>query len=118
MKTTTLIAVAALAATAMPFLAQEKAFAYCRGCAVGAGVIGGIAAGAIIGGAIANSQANAQASAGAPVYVAPPPPPPPGIEPADLAPGDAYGSAVCHIEKQRVWDDRGGQHWSNVEVCD
>ena len=45
------LAAAILVAAAMPSSAQ----AYCRGCAVGAGVIGGLAAGAIIGGAIANS---------------------------------------------------------------
>jgi hypothetical protein len=106
-----ILAVAALAVTAMSFQVHQ-AQAYCRGCAVGAGVIGGLAAGAIIGSAIANSQTNAAA----PVYVAPPSPPP-GIEPADL-PGDAMDSADCHIEKQRVWDNNGRQRWQSVEVCD
>lgn len=101
------VAVAAFAATAMPFEAQ----AYCRGCAVGAGVVGGLAAGAIIGSAIANS-----ARAQEPVYAAPPPPPP-GIAPADVDPNEAYDSAACHIEKQQIWD---GQGWrmSSAEVCE
>ncbi|MBV8790920.1 MAG: hypothetical protein JO205_03445 [Pseudolabrys sp.] len=101
------LAVAALAATAVSFDAQNAAQAYCRGCAVGAGVIGGIAAGAIIGGAIANSQA-------APVYVAPPPPPP-GVAPADVDPNEVYDSAVCHVE--RVWDEYR-QRWIRREICD
>ncbi len=104
------VAVAALAATAMSFPAQQ-AQAYCRGCAGGAGVIGGLAAGAIIGGAIANAQANAAE----PIYVAPPPPP--GIAPADVEPYEAYDSAACHIEKQQVWDGRGWR-FNSVEVCD
>jgi hypothetical protein len=53
----TIFALAAAATLAAGTLAApQPANAYCRGCAVGAGVIGGIAAGAIIGGAIANSQ--------------------------------------------------------------
>ena len=106
-----ILAVAAFAATAIPYQAQ----AYCRGCAVGAGVIGGIAAGAIIGNAIANSQARAQGYDG-PVYAAPPPPP--GIEPADVDPYEANDSAACHIEKQSMWDERGRRRWTNVEVCE
>ncbi len=103
------VAVAALAATAISFSAQSTAFAYCRGCAVGAGVIGGMAAGALIGSAIANSQANAAATA--------PSPPPPGMPPADVSPYDAYDSAACHVEKQQVWDGRGWR-WTNTEVCE
>jgi hypothetical protein len=93
----------------MPFKAQ----AYCRGCAVGAGVIGGVAAGAIIGGAIANSQA--QAAPG--VVYAPPPPPPPDIEPADV-PEDAMNSAACHFEQQAVLNEYGMRRWHTVEVCE
>ena len=105
-----IIAVAALAATAMSFSTQNSAQAYCRGCAVGAGVITGIAAGAIIGSAIANSTA--QALPPAPVYAAPPPPP-------DVAdPNDAMNSAVCHEERQRIWVDGVGYRWSTTEVCD
>src|SRR6266478_1528868 len=55
MKTTmTAIAAAgvfALAAVSVP----NDAYAGCRGCGVGFGILGGLAAGAIIGGAIANS---------------------------------------------------------------
>jgi hypothetical protein len=107
------IAVAALAATAMPFQARQ-AQAYCRGCAVGAGIIGGLAAGAIIGSAIANS---AQASAGEPVYAVPPPPPQ-GVAPADVDPNEAYDSAACHVERQPVRTEYGMTRWENVEVCD
>ena len=95
------LAVAALAATALPFQAQ----AYCRGCAVGAGAIGGVAAGAIVGSAIANG---AQAPGPAPAYGAPPPPD--GSE--------AMDSAVCQTRKQRVWVDGRGYRWTNTEVCD
>ena len=113
MKTiSTFIAVAALAATAMPFQTHE-AQAYCRGCAVGAGVIGGIAAGAIIGSAIANSQANA-----APPVMYAPPPPPPGIAPADVDPNEAFDSAACHFERQPVRTEYGMTRWENVEVCE
>ncbi|HKD27003.1 MAG TPA: hypothetical protein VKC66_14025 [Xanthobacteraceae bacterium] len=56
MKTTmTAIAAAgvfALAAVSIP----NDAYAGCRGCGVGFGILGGLAAGAIIGSAIANSQ--------------------------------------------------------------
>ena len=106
------LAAATLVAAAMPFPAQ----AYCRGCAVGAGVIGGIAAGAIIGSAIANSgQPNPGVS-----YV--PPPRDPGVEPADepndAKSYDAMDSAACHIEKQQRWVDGVGRRWTNVEICE
>ena len=68
------VAVAALAVTAMSLAKPDAANAYYRGCAVGAGVVTGIAAGAIIGSAIANSQAQA----GPPGVAYVPSPPPPG----------------------------------------
>ena len=95
------LAVAALAAAAMPSSAQ----AYCRGCAVGAGVVGGLAAGAIIGSAIANSAPPVY-YVPAPVYSAPPPPP------------EYVEGPACHIEKQRVWYQGYGWRWRRVEVCD
>jgi hypothetical protein len=65
----TLFAFAAAATIAAGTLsAPQPAEAYCRGCAVGAGVAGGLVAGAIIGGAIANSQPRYYAPA--PGYVA------------------------------------------------
>src|ERR1700755_2171734 len=103
------VAVAALAATAISLSAQNSALAYCRGCAVGAGVIGGMAAGALIGSAIANSQADAAVTA--------PSPPAPGMPPPDVSPYDAYDSAACHVERQQVWDGHGWR-WTNTEVCD
>jgi hypothetical protein len=70
-KTITTLAAAGALAVALT-AAPTDANAYCRGCAVGAGILGGLAAGAIIGGAIA---------AGPPVYYGPGPyyaaPPPP-----------------------------------------
>jgi hypothetical protein len=109
-----IVAVAALAATAMPFQVHQ-AQAYCRGCAVGAGAIGGIAAGALIGSAIANSQAQAQAQDALQDYA--PPPPPPGIEPADL-PNESMDSAACHFEQQSVANEYGMRRWQTVEVCE
>ncbi len=68
MKTTmTAIAAAgvfALAAVSVP----NDAYAGCRGCGIGLGIVGGLAAGAIIGGAIANSAYPAYAVT--PGYVA------------------------------------------------
>ena len=96
------LAAAALAAAAVPNVAE----AHCHGCGVAAGVVGGLAAGAIIGSAIANSQP-------APVYVAPPPPPPPAyyVEPADVEP-------ICHTVRRRIFIDGVGYRWTREEVCD
>jgi hypothetical protein len=100
----TALAVAAIVAAAMPSPAQ----AYCRGCAVGAGVIGGIAAGAIIGSAIANSQP--RYAAPAPVYDAPPPP-------AYIDEPEYVEGPVCHVERQRFWDGYGWR-MRRIQVCD
>jgi hypothetical protein len=97
------LAAAALVAAAMPSPAQ----AYCRGCAVGAGVIGGLAAGAIIGSAIANSQ---------PRYAEPDvvyaPPPPAYAEPPEYVDGP-----TCHMERRQFWDGYA-YRIRRVEVCD
>jgi hypothetical protein len=102
-KTFIALAAAILVAAAMPSSAQ----AYCRGCAVGAGVIGGLAAGAIIGGAIANSQPRYYEPA--PVYG---PPPPAYVEPPDYVDGP-----VCHTERQQVWDGNA-YRTRRIQVCD
>lgn len=89
------------AAASLAAMAPNSANAYCRGCAVGAGVIGGLAAGAIIGSAIA--QPRPYYYEPAPVYVAPPP---------------AYvDGPVCHIERHQYWDGYG-YRWRRVQVCD
>ena len=98
------LAAAALAAAAVPTVAQAR----CHGCGVAAGVVGGLAAGAIIGSAIANSG---------PTYVEPAPvygPPPPAYaEPSDVVEG-----GVCYIERRRVWVEGYGWQPRRVEVCD
>lgn len=95
------LAVAALAAAAMPNTAEAR----CRGCAVGAGVVGGLAIGAILGSAIAN---------GSPRYAEP--------EPIYESPPSAvyYNDAdapICHTERRRFWN---GQRWQHrrVEICE
>jgi len=103
-RTITTLAAATLVAAAM----SSPAHAYCRGCAVGAGVIGGIAAGAIIGSAIANSQPRYYEDP-APVYAAPP---------ADyVEPPDYVDGPVCHTERQQIWDGNA-YRTRRVQVCD
>jgi len=65
---TTMTAIAAAGVLALAAVsAPNDAYAGCRGCGVGFGILGGLAAGAIIGGAIANSAYPAYAVA--PGYV-------------------------------------------------
>jgi hypothetical protein len=98
------LAAAALVAAAMPSPAQ----AYCRGCAVGAGVIGGLAVGAIVGSAIANSQPRYAE----PEVVYAPPPPAYAVEPPEYVDGP-----VCHTERRQYWDGYG-YRMRRVQVCD
>ena len=100
MKKTLAALFAAASIAAVTVAAPSPAEAYCRGCAVGAGIIGGLAAGAIIGSAIAGPPAPAYYGPG-PAYYGPPPP-------------------RCYWTRgQPVWDDyRGVWVRPRVQVCD
>jgi len=106
------LAAAAVLAAAMPFPAQ----AYCRGCAVGAGVIGGIAAGAIIGSAIGNSGPRGYEPS--PVDAVPLPPLEDVDMPYEAMSNEALDSAACRVEQQRRWIDGAGYRWRTVEICE
>jgi hypothetical protein len=89
-------AVAVLAATALPFAAQNSALAYCRGCIVEAVPL-----------AVADS-ARAEASSAEAAR-------------AEAFPAEALAnppiSAQCHMEKQ-YRSSKGQRRWRFVEICE
>jgi hypothetical protein len=96
------LALAGLAAAALPTSADAR----CRGCGVAAGVVGGLAAGALIGSALAGPP-------GGPVYVEAPPPPPPAYYYEEDGDGP-----ICHVERRRVWVEGYGWRTRRIETCD
>ncbi|MFN3657376.1 MAG: hypothetical protein ACK4UO_09010 [Pseudolabrys sp.] len=96
------LALAGLAAAALPTSADAR----CRGCGVAAGVVGGLAAGALIGSALAGPSAG-------PIYVEEPPPPPPTYYYEE----DGAGP-ICHVERRRIWVEGYGWRHRRVEVCE
>jgi len=97
-RTLTALAAAATVAT-VAVAAPTSANAYCRGCAVGAGIIGGLAAGAIIGSAVAGAYG-----------------PPPGYYYRPRPYYYAYGPR-CFWTRQRFWNGYGWR-LRRVRVCD
>ena len=103
-----LIAVAALAATAIAFYAGD-ARAYCRGCTMNAGTAGAAAAVAVPMAMDAAQMTN-----------------PPGVDHApapdvsanhhDIA-ENAMNSAACHTQRQPKVVD-GKRTWDSVEICE
>ena len=96
---TTMTAIAAAGIFALAAVsAPNDAYAGCRGCGVGLGILGGLAAGAIIGGAIANSAYPAYAVqpgyVAYPAYAAPYPVACPGGYWAARPLYDQYGNLV------------------------
>ena len=99
------LAVAALAAAAMPFSAQAR----CQGC----GIAAGVAAGAIIGAAIASSPP--------PVYAVPVDDEVPPMDYTPIAEDEDPADmpvASCHIERQQVWLDGAGYRLRDMQVCE
>jgi hypothetical protein len=94
LKLTTIVAVSALALTAV----SQPASAGGNGGAVAAGVVGGLAVGAIIG-----SQMNRPAYGGPAYY--------------EAAPSRAYEYEECRIIHRRYVDQYGYEHTRRVRVC-